>query len=100
MSPRRSSQYPDVPTLAESGLAGYAAYVWMGLLAPKGTPKPVLASLRTLLLKATENPDFKANFARQMTKVETNTPEQFRKFVEIQIRDMGPVVKAAGLQAF
>jgi tripartite-type tricarboxylate transporter receptor subunit TctC len=42
----RSPQLPDVPTLAESGLTGYAAYVWMGLLAPKGTPSAILERLQ------------------------------------------------------
>jgi tripartite-type tricarboxylate transporter receptor subunit TctC len=42
---RRSSQLPDVPTLDEAGLKGYSAYVWMGLLAPKGTPAPVVDRL-------------------------------------------------------
>lgn len=96
---QRSELLGDLPPISDT-IKGFEYSGWNGLLAPRGTPKPVLASLRSLLLKATENADFKANFARQMTKVETNTPEQFRKFVEIQIRDMGPVVKAAGLQAF
>ncbi len=42
---RRAPQLPDVPTLAESGLAGYSAYVWMGLMAPKGTPAPIIDRL-------------------------------------------------------
>jgi tripartite-type tricarboxylate transporter receptor subunit TctC len=49
---QRAAQMPDVPTLAESGFAGYAAYVWMGLLAPKGTPKPIVDKLQAELKAA------------------------------------------------
>ena len=53
----RSTQLPDVPTLAESGLAGYAAYVWMGLLAPKGTPAPIIERLQRELKAALATPE-------------------------------------------
>ena len=52
------------------------------------------------MLKTTENAEFRAGFARQMTEVATNTPEDFRKFVDSEIKAMGPVVKAAGLQTY
>jgi tripartite-type tricarboxylate transporter receptor subunit TctC len=54
---QRSPQYPDVPTLAESGLAGYSAYVWMGLLAPKGTPRPVIDKLNAEVKAALTTPE-------------------------------------------
>ena len=53
----RSTQLPDVPTLAESGLAGYAAYVWMGLLAPKATPAPIIERLQRELKASLATPE-------------------------------------------
>lgn len=53
----RSAQLPEVPTLAESGLAGYSAYVWMGLLAPKGTPKAIVDKLHAELKAALATPE-------------------------------------------
>jgi tripartite-type tricarboxylate transporter receptor subunit TctC len=54
---QRAAQMPDVPTLAESGFAGYAAYVWMGLLAPKGTPKDVIDKLQAELKATLATPE-------------------------------------------
>jgi tripartite-type tricarboxylate transporter receptor subunit TctC len=53
----RAAQLPDVPTLAESGLAGYEAYVWMGLLAPKGTPRPIVELLQREAKAALATPE-------------------------------------------
>jgi tripartite-type tricarboxylate transporter receptor subunit TctC len=53
-----------------------------------------------MLVKTTQNAEFRRLFEQQMTEVVTNTPEEFRKFVEEEIKGMGPVVKAAGLQPF
>jgi tripartite-type tricarboxylate transporter receptor subunit TctC len=53
----RAAQLPDVPTLAESGYAGYSAYVWMGLLAPKGTPRPIVDKLNAELKAALATPE-------------------------------------------
>jgi tripartite-type tricarboxylate transporter receptor subunit TctC len=95
----KSALLGDLPAVAET-VPGYQYGGWNGLLAPVKTPKPILAKLREMLIKTTQNADFKAAFDRQMTEVTTSTPEEFRKFVESEIKAMGPVVKAAGLQAF
>jgi tripartite-type tricarboxylate transporter receptor subunit TctC len=94
--PARTALLGDMPAIAET-VPGYAYSGWNGLLAPRGTPKPILAKVRELLIKTTQNPEFKAAFERQMTEVTTDTPEEFRKFVAGEIKAMGPVVKAAGL---
>ena len=61
---RRHTSLPDVPTLAESGLPGYSAYVWMGLLAPKGTPPEVVKKLHDAFKKAMEEPSYVAALGR------------------------------------
>lgn len=96
--PQKSALMPDLPPIADT-VPGYQYSGWNGLLAPRDMPKAATAKVRELLVKTTQNPEFKAAFARQFTEVTTSTPEEFRKFVAGEIQAMGPVVKAAGLKA-
>ncbi len=96
---KKSALLGDLPAVADT-IKGYQYGGWGGLLAPRNTPKPIIAKLHQLLVKTTEDADFKINFERQMTEIATNTPEAFRKFVADEIKEMGPVVKEAGLQTF
>ncbi len=96
---KKSALLGDLPAVADT-VKGYQYGGWGGLLAPRGTPKPIIAKLHQLLIKTTENADFKINFERQMTEITTSTPEEFRKFVANEIKEMGPVVKEAGLTTF
>ncbi len=95
----KSALLGDLPAIAET-VPGYQYGGWNGLLAPVKTPKPILAKLHAMLVKTTQSPEFRKNFETQMTEVVTDTPEEFRKFVEGEIKAMGPVVKSAGLQPF
>ncbi len=95
----KSALLGDLPAIADT-VPGYQYSGWNGLLAPVKTPKPILAKVRQILLKTTENADFRAGFARQMTEVATDTPEEFRNFVDKEIKAMGPVVKSAGLKTY
>jgi len=95
----KSALLGDLPAVAET-VPGYQYGGWNGLLAPAKTPKPILAKVREMLIKSTQNADFRRLMEQQMTEVVTNTPEEFRKFVEEEIKAMGPVVKSAGLQPY
>lgn len=96
----KSALLGDLPAIAEV-VPGYQYGGWNGLLAPAKTPKPILAKVREMLVKTTQNAEFRAGFERQMTEVVTSSsPEEFRKFVEGEIKAMGPVVKSAGLQPY
>ena len=64
LSAHRSSLFPDVPTIAESGFPGFEASVWYGLMAPAGTPKPVLAALSAAAVKAAQSPEVKERLAQ------------------------------------
>jgi tripartite-type tricarboxylate transporter receptor subunit TctC len=97
--PKRTPLLGDLPAIAET-VPGFSYGGWNGLLAPRGTPKPILTKVRDLLVKTTQSAEFKAAFERQMTEVTTNTPEEFRRFVTDEIKAMGPVVKAAGLKQY
>jgi tripartite-type tricarboxylate transporter receptor subunit TctC len=95
--PERSALFPDVPTLAET-VPGYTFSGWTGLLAPKGTPQPVLDKLRETLLKVAATPDFRELIANQGAVVHTSTPEEFARLVALELENMGKAVKAANLQ--
>lgn len=95
----KSALLGDLPSIADT-VKGYQYSGWGGLLTPRGTPKPLLARLHQLLIKSTQNADFKTGMARQMTEITTSTPEEFRRFVTGEIKAMGPVVRDAGLKAY
>lgn len=97
--PTKTALLGDLPPISDT-VPGFQYGGWNGLLAPIKTPKPILTKVRDMLVKTTQNPEFRRLFEQQMTEVVTNTPEEFRKFVEEEIKAMGPVVKAAGLQPF
>jgi len=96
----KSALLGDLPAIADV-VPGYQYGGWNGLLAPVKTPKPMQAKLRDMLIKTTQNAEFRSGFDRQMTEVVTSkSPEEFRTFVEGEIKAMGPVVKSAGLQPY
>jgi len=77
---RRSPVLPDVPTLAESGFAGYEIYVWNGLVAPKGTPQPIIERLNREVATALRAPNVRAFMDNAAIEVITSTPAQFGTF--------------------
>jgi tripartite-type tricarboxylate transporter receptor subunit TctC len=95
--PKRDALLGDMPSVAET-VTGYEYSGWNGLLAPTATPKPILDKLRGLLVKAVQSPELKKAFEQQLTQVYTNTPAEFRSFVAKELKEMGPVVKTAGLK--
>lgn len=97
--PQKSALLGDLPSIADT-VKGYQYSGWNGLLAPRGTSRAVLAKARELLVKTTQNAEFKTGFERQLTEIATSTPEEFRKFVADEIKAMGPVVRDAGLKPY
>ena len=95
-SSQRSPAAPDVPTIAESGLPGFEAIAWNGLLAPAGTPKDVLARLSTELRTAMEQRDLRERFDAQGFSAAWNTPEAFGAFIATEIDKWARVVKVSG----
>ncbi len=95
--PNRSPLLGDLPAIAET-IPGYSYSGWQGILAPRATPKPILDKLRAALLKTMSLPEIKTAIATQGAEIVTNTPEEFRKFVQDEINKIGPVVKSAGLK--
>ena len=93
---KRASVLPELPTIAEQGLAGYEAGVWIGLLAPKGTPKPIIAKLNAEGQKAVKSPDFLKRMADLGFEVVGGTPEQMRSMIDAEVKRMHPIVRASG----
>lgn len=95
-SAARSPVAPDVPTVAESGLPGYEAIAWNGLLAPAGTPPEVLARLSAELKKVLAAPEVKEKFEAQGFAASWNSPEDFGRFMTAEVDKWAKVVKVSG----
>jgi tripartite-type tricarboxylate transporter receptor subunit TctC len=92
----RSPITPTVPTLNEAGLPGYEAVIWLGVMAPAGTPKAVINSLNTDIQKIANAPDVKEAWAKQGAVPMRMSPEEFGKFMEQDIQKWAKVVKLSG----
>jgi tripartite-type tricarboxylate transporter receptor subunit TctC len=94
----RSPILPDVPTMAEAGVPGYEATLWVGVMAPAGTPKPIVDLLNTEINKILARPDVKETLAKQGAVGMSMTPAEFDAFLRAQIAKWEKVVKSAGLK--
>ncbi len=92
----RSPQLPDVPTLAESGIAGYSAYVWMGLLAPKGTPAAVIERLHRELKVVMASAEVKSHFAEAGIEIMSSTPAEMDGYFREERDRWARVIKDIG----
>jgi tripartite-type tricarboxylate transporter receptor subunit TctC len=96
---RRASLLPEVPTMAEAGLPGFVITSWFGLLAPAGTPAPVIARLNAETVKVLGRADVKATLGAQGLEVASSTPEQFAEHIKSEIARFTQIAKAAGIKA-
>ena len=92
----RSTVLPDVPTLAEAGVPGYEAGIWLGLMAPAGTPRPILERLNVEVSKVINAPDVRDNWVKQGAAPMPMTLEQFDRFLREEIVKWAKVVKVSG----
>ena len=95
----RSDVLPDVPTMAEAGLAGYDATLWLGLMAPKGTPKDVVDKLNAAVSKIASQPDVKQLWNKQGAVPLVMTPVVFDKYMQDDIAKWARVIKTANIKA-
>ena len=96
-SGKRAPMLPDVPTLAEAGLAGAEIYEWNAVFAPAGTPEPVLEKLSVALQKAMETPEVKARIAQLGGEIQKGGPKAAQEFIQAQIALWARLVKAKGI---
>lgn len=96
---KRSSALPNVPTLAESGLAGYEVSPWFAVFAPVSTPKPIIAKLNAALLDAMKQPDIKAKFETIGAESIGSTPEELGKHLNQEIARWGKLIKDQNIKS-
>jgi tripartite-type tricarboxylate transporter receptor subunit TctC len=92
----RLSVMPDVPTLQEAGVAGYELAAWQGVIAPAGTPRPIVERLNAEIVKLLQQPDTKARLTADGGQIITSTPDQFAAYIKSEIGRFAKVVKDSG----
>lgn len=97
-SAKRLAAFPDVPTFEESGVPGMVFEHWWGVMAPAGTPRPIVDKLHAQVVKAVSAPDVRERFAALAVEPRTNSPEQFRALLESDLARWAKVVKDAGIK--
>jgi tripartite-type tricarboxylate transporter receptor subunit TctC len=97
-SVKRNAQLLDVPTMIESGFAGFEVIVWSGICGPAGVPKPIVAKINTDLGKVLAMPETQKRFAEQGIDPTPSTPEQFAAFVRAENARWTKAAKSAGLE--
>jgi tripartite-type tricarboxylate transporter receptor subunit TctC len=97
-STKRSPIEPNIPTIAESGFPGFEATAWHGMLAPSGTPKPLVDKLYAEASKALKQPDVEEKLGALGFDVVGSTPAAFRAYISEELRKWAPVVNAAGIK--
>ena len=98
-SPLRSPSMPDLPTIAEQGLPGYAAVAWYGIVGPAKLPANVVATINKVTLATLEQKDVRERLFNSGVEIRTMGPEEFAKFTESEIQKWARVVKASGARA-
>lgn len=95
---QRSQSAPDLPTVAESGLPGYEAGIWFGVLAPAGTSKSVVSRLNGEIAAILRLPEVSQMIVAQGGDVVASTPQEFAKILREDIARLGKVIRAAGIK--
>jgi tripartite-type tricarboxylate transporter receptor subunit TctC len=95
----RSKILPDIPTIAEAGVPGYASENWWGIVAPAGTPAPIIAKLHAALTKAQDSPEAQKYFDTEGATIVKMSTEEFGKFMVSEMNKWEQVVKKGGIKA-
>jgi tripartite-type tricarboxylate transporter receptor subunit TctC len=92
----RSAVMPTVPTVSEAGVPGYEAVIWLGLIAPKGTPAAIVNKLNSEVTKIVSRPEVRAEWERQGAAAMTMSPDEFSKYLNDDIVKWERIVKLSG----
>jgi tripartite-type tricarboxylate transporter receptor subunit TctC len=96
---KRSPLFPEIPTIAESGLAGYEASAWYGLVGPAAIPKDIVSRINTETIKGANSKEFRERMEPLGFSVLTGTPERMLEMIQTDAARWAPVVKASGARA-
>jgi tripartite-type tricarboxylate transporter receptor subunit TctC len=96
---KRSELTPDVPTVAEAGVPAYEATIWLGVMAPAGTPQPIVDKLNAEIAKVINRADVKENWAKQGAVPLVMSPAEFDKYLRADIEKWARVVQKSGIKA-
>jgi tripartite-type tricarboxylate transporter receptor subunit TctC len=94
----RSALMPEVPTIAEAGVPGYEATIWLGIMAPAGTPKAIVDKLNAEIGKAVSTPETKAAWTKQGAESLVMTPAEFDAYLRADIAKWAGVIQKAGIK--
>jgi tripartite-type tricarboxylate transporter receptor subunit TctC len=92
----RSMVLPEVPTLSEAGVPGYDAVIWLGIMAPAGTPRPIIDRLNAEIKRAANAPDMKEAWAKQGAVAMSMSPDEFGRYMREDIDKWARIVKISG----
>ena len=93
---KRYAELPDVPTIAEAGVPGYDATIWLGILAPPGTPREIVQKINADITKILSTPEARKLMASAGVDVATSTPEDFGRLMQSELDRWGKVVRETG----
>jgi tripartite-type tricarboxylate transporter receptor subunit TctC len=95
---KRSAVLPELPTIAEAGLPGYEAVLWMAIVMPAAVPQPIIARLNREVVKVLGNPEVEAALRAQGMDMETSTPDALRERIANDIEKWRLIVAQAGIE--
>jgi len=95
-TPKRWSELPDVPTLAEAGVPGYEATLWLSISGPAGMPAPIVQRLYTEISKALQDPELQNNFRAGGVEAKSMAPEELNNYMRAESEKWGKVVRDTG----
>jgi tripartite-type tricarboxylate transporter receptor subunit TctC len=93
---RRSASFPELPTIAESGIAGFDVSAWDGLFAPARTPRAVVDKLNAAVRRALADPELVTALANRASETAPTTPEEFGRFIAVEMERWGGAVRRSG----
>ena len=96
---RRTPSLPDVPTIAEAGLAGYEFSGWTGLAAPAATPRPIVERLHAEIAKVAAGDETRQWFERGGSEAGIQSPQEFTDFIRLEYARLGQLIRDAGVRA-
>jgi tripartite-type tricarboxylate transporter receptor subunit TctC len=96
---KRSTLYPDLPTMDEAGIKGFNLDAWAGIVAPAGTPSEIVTKLNVALRKVIDKPEVQAKFKNVGFEGFSSTPQELGDYIKAEIADWGKMVKDAGIKS-